>query len=551
MSSDQERILVVESDPEISDLIARQALQPLGYRVKVVETASDAIQQSMLFAPHLVVVDLDLPDLSGKDLLVALSSQGLKTPTIMIAAEGQESDVIQAFRLGATDYLRRPVREAELVSVVERALKQTRARREREQLARQLRSTNEELERRVRELTTIFAIGKAVTSITDQSSLFDRIVEGAVYITEAQRGWVLVRDRDGKNFILRAYRNLPRKLEMKLNQPWDDGVSSLVALSGEPLSIFGDPLKRFPIARLGQAALVMPIKVQGETIGLLVVLRNAANSFNKSDQTKLEAIADYASISLANAQLFRALEERARSLEHAMERAQRSEQSKDELIRNVSEELRRPLVSAKGYVDMLVDNQLGKLSGKQLKAIMVTAENLDRQLEIIESMSTMNQPSAPESLASINLNELIREWIGRYQHIAQQTGMALLAELPTNPVFAFADPNQVKQVMDGLITNAIKFSPHGGQITVRVDHTEDNFAHVAVMDKGVGIKEKDLAHVFDRYPQKGKVVTQEFSGLGLRLAFVKDIIAAHGGTVWAESLSGNGSAFHFTLLPPQ
>ncbi len=168
MNTPAENILLVESDPETRELIANQALRPLGYQVHIAEDASSAIMQAAQSTPDLVIVDLNLIGLSGKDLLVAFNSQGLQVPVIVIAEKGQESKVIQAFRLGGTDYLLLPAREAEVVSAVERALKQVRETRARQRLDLQLKQTNQELQRSVRELTTIFAIGKAVISITDQ-----------------------------------------------------------------------------------------------------------------------------------------------------------------------------------------------------------------------------------------------------------------------------------------------------------------------------------------------------------------------------------------------
>ena len=100
-----ERILLVESDPDISDLIARQALQPLGYQVDVVGDVAAALKKSLQSSPDLVIANLNLPGLSGKDLLVALSSQGSHTPLVVIAEKGQEQALVQAFRLGATDVL--------------------------------------------------------------------------------------------------------------------------------------------------------------------------------------------------------------------------------------------------------------------------------------------------------------------------------------------------------------------------------------------------------------------------------------------------------------
>ncbi len=316
----QEKILVVENSLEDRDLIARQALRPIGFNVKTAELASTGIQLALTFNPDLIITNSQLPDLSGKDLLVALQSQNIKTPVIIVANAGQENDVIAAFRLGATDYMSKPLRETEIVAIVERCLQTVRSTKERELLARKLELANQEMARRVRELTTIFALGKALTSTTNQQELYKIIVDGAVRVIEAQRGYLLTRN-EKKKFILAAYHNLPQSLSVYLNREMDDGISSLVALSGETLTINGIALNHFNIAQLGRSVIVVPVKAQKETIGLLVSIRKEDVPFTKSEIDLLEAVADYAAISLVNARLFKALEERAQSLQRALDSA--------------------------------------------------------------------------------------------------------------------------------------------------------------------------------------------------------------------------------------
>ncbi len=373
MRTPPERILVVENDPDVIDLIARQTLQAMDFRVEISQGAPEAIQQAARYSPDVIIANLNLPGLSGKDLLVALNSQGLEIPVIVLAQKGMEADIIQAFRLGASDYLLWPVREAEVVSAVERVLKQVRSRREREALARQVKQTNEELHRRVRELTTIFAVGKAVTSITDQSKLFEKILEGAVYVTEADSGWLLLRSEQSKVFNLAAHRNLPKVIADKTGLPWDDGISSLVALSGESLSIHGSPLARFKISNIGQSALIVPLKVRKEVIGILVVIRKEAKPFSPSNQTLLEAVADYASISLVNAQLFHALEDRAQSLQKTVEMAQSNERSKEQLILRLQGELKTPLDNAIITLQNLLLSEESRLNAAQ-KGVLRSAQ---------------------------------------------------------------------------------------------------------------------------------------------------------------------------------
>lgn len=385
MKTAQERILLVESDPEIIDVIGRQTLHSLGYHVEVARTAGNAIQLAASFAPEAILADIDLPGLSGKDLLVAFSSQGLDTPVIVLAKKGMEGDLIQAFRLGATDYLLWPAREAEVVTVVERVMKQVRSRREKEDLARQLEKTNAELQRRVRELTTIFAVGKAVTSVTNQKSLFEKIVEGAVYVSEADRGWLLLRDERSKAYRLSAQRNLPEALLGRLNQPWEDGISSLVALSGEPLSIHGEPLERFKVSHLGQSVLVVPVKANKEVVGLLTVVRKTAKPFQQSSQTLLEAVADYASISLVNARLFKALEERALALQQAADRAQANELRKDEILQQLCTQVSTPLLGAKQAIDTLLVGEQERLNASQRGVLRSIHEKLQHVSDILNA----------------------------------------------------------------------------------------------------------------------------------------------------------------------
>lgn len=371
MSGSGERILLVESDPDICDLIARQALRPMGYQVDVVNDASAAIKQAVQSPPDLIITNLNLPGLSGKDLLVALNSQGIGSVLLVLAREGQERDVIQAFRVGASDYLLWPARDAEVVAAVERALKNVREMRARQRLDQNLKETNKELQRRVRDLTAILAVGKAVLSITDQRALFDRIVEGAIQVSDASAGWLMLRNETTKEFLMAAQRDLPNGWAAKMNRPVDDGISSLVALSGETLVIHGEPLQRFKISALGKAAAVVPIKVQSQVIGLLIVVRKTGQAFQRVEQILLEAVADYASISLINARLFRALEQTA-------EMARAGEKRQNAMLQSLRETVQTELKTATYPIELLLTEKNGALNLEQRQALETSRAALKR-----------------------------------------------------------------------------------------------------------------------------------------------------------------------------
>jgi DNA-binding response OmpR family regulator len=310
MPASFERILIADEDPDVLDLLSRQTLSALGYKTATAANGPAAIQQVMTFHPDVVIASLTLPGLTAKEMLVALRSQGLVSPMIVTAPEGQEKLALQAFRLGARDYLNKPLREAEVVSSVEHALGESRLSRERDALAKSLSEANQQLERRVKELTLLYGIGKAVISLNNLDKLFDRLLEGARYATESDIAWLLQRDETSQQLFLRAQYGFPPALAAKVNQPWDDGVAPLVLLSGEALRLTGESLKRFKIAQICQSVLVAPIKAKTESLGVISVGQKKGREFSPRDQSMLEAVADYASISMINVQLFRALETR-------------------------------------------------------------------------------------------------------------------------------------------------------------------------------------------------------------------------------------------------
>lgn len=366
-----EHILIVENDPDIADLIGRQSLQPLGYQVSVMGDAASALKRSVQTPPDLILANLNLPGLSGKDLIAALNSQSVKSPLIIIAEKGQEGDAIQAFRLGATDVMFWPLRDAEVVSIVERALRQTQETRERQKLDRQLKAANEELQRRLRDLTNILTIAKAVVSITDQRVLFDRILESAMQLAEADMCWLMLRDEKSKAHLLRAQRNLPEAWAKKMNQPVDDGISSLVALSGESLLLNGSAMQKFKLAVLGKSVGVIPIKIQNEVIGLLIVVRRNDREFSRDAQTMLEAMADYASISLVNARLFRALEQTA-------ENARAGEKQRHAALESMREAIESGVQAATYPLNLVLTEMPGVLNPEQKKALESVQAALQR-----------------------------------------------------------------------------------------------------------------------------------------------------------------------------
>lgn len=153
--------------------------------------------------------------------------------------------------------------------------------------------------------------------------------------------------------------------------PLEDGISGLVALSGETLSISGEPLLKFRVANLGRAACAVPIKVQKEVIGMLVVVRKDARPFEKMEQTLLEAVADYASISLVNARLFRALN-------NSVQASKEGERQQNALLESVRSSIAEELQAAMYPIELLLTEKPGPLGEPQRQALQTARAALQR-----------------------------------------------------------------------------------------------------------------------------------------------------------------------------
>jgi signal transduction histidine kinase len=542
MVADRERILIVESNPEIANFLTQHSLKPLGYDVILESDAAAAIQRISHTTPDLLMVNTDLPGLSGKDLLVALQVQGIHLPVIMITEHGMENKVIQAFRLGATDSLFWPFREAEVVSVVEHALQIVRSQREREQSAARLNVINEELQQRLKELSALYTVSKTIVSITDQRILFDRIVQSAVSVTRADAGWLLIHDRNSQAYILVAFRNLPKTLQANLMKPWDDGVSSMVASSGEPLAIYGDPIRKFKIALLGQSAIVLPIKVKKEVVGLLEVVRKTGAPFSMANQKLLEAIADYASIAVVNAQLFHLLEERAQNLQKAVDHAQINSSLNQELLQQVQQNLLVLHQHTTEHLSQLSRNP-ENLNREQVERLHNIQQNM-QQMSIL--LSTL-PPTSPAQTGNIDIQELCQESLARFQPAAAQSLVTLTAKFPSEQIFVAGDWMQVRAALDGLLSNAIKFNLPQGKVRLIVKVEPKNLAHIQIHDTGIGIAAPDLASVFSGEVHPNVLSADLIGGSAVGLPLVRSIIESNGGKIWFESTPGSGSTFHITL----
>ncbi len=302
-----ETIFVVDDNREIANFWVRKLLPSLGYKTLVAYDGKTALK--MLKANHvsLLIVDLELPDMTGLDILKEVNQNGQSIPAIMITAHGSEQVVVDAFHHGAQDYLVKPVNEDQLRITIDRVLTESRLRREKALLTSQL---NEQLAL----LSVLAKVGKSVTSSLEADEVLKRIVEAAVLITRAEEGFLALLDEGSKQLFLRAAKNIDQEKVKTLRIPVEDTLVGDVLRSGRPMRSNADAQNDKPIkvitGFLVRSLLHVPLMIKDRSIGVLSVVNlTTGRGFKDKDETLLTSLADYAAIAIDNANLYKKSQE--------------------------------------------------------------------------------------------------------------------------------------------------------------------------------------------------------------------------------------------------
>ena len=223
------------------------------------------------------------------------------------------------------------------------------------------------------------------------------------------------------------------------------------------------------------------------------------------------------------------------------------DQMKSEFISIASHELRTPMTSIKGSVDLILGGCTGEINKEALELLGVAHSACDRMIRLINDILDLSKIEAGQiklKLAPIHLGDAVDYCLRSLKSIADQDGISFKVKCSQNLPCVEADKDRIEQVITNLVFNAIKFSPAKGEITVSLS-SDDVWVSCSVADQGSGIKEEDLDRIFGKFQQLG--APQRGGGTGLGLAITHALIAEHRGKIWVESHIGEGSRFVFRL----
>jgi signal transduction histidine kinase len=246
---------------------------------------------------------------------------------------------------------------------------------------------------------------------------------------------------------------------------------------------------------------------------------------------------------------YRELSEKNRQLEESYAKLKELDRLKSNFLATMSHELRTPLTSVIGYSEMMLEGLGGPLTAEQREYVGIIMEKGENLLQLITSILDISKIEAGRVrlvLTEVDAGQLMRDAVATVLPLARKKGLKVACEPAALPRFQ-ADRDKVRQCLVNLCSNAVKFTPAGGNITVSAEALPGNLVALRVADDGIGIPEEHVDRVFDVFYQVDGSSTREYGGAGLGLAIVRSFAEAHGGQVSVASTPGAGSTFSLVL----
>ncbi|MBK9710693.1 MAG: hybrid sensor histidine kinase/response regulator [Kouleothrix sp.] len=531
------RILVVDDEPYMCDVCMR-TLQRGGYQVAATSDPHAAVQ--MLRGDQrfdLLLTDIKMPAMSGLELALIAREQDPAIAIIVMTGFATMENLQQSVQRGIADFLSKPFELDHLRLAVDQALHK-----------RTILQDN----LRLQALEQLLDSSQALSATLELDEVADILLRVSLQQSECRAAFLLLAE-DG----LAPARLVPSAVGGELFEAGRQLATQ--AIADQQIAIGqGAAFCRLDGAELGQA-LAVPLRAQGGVNGVLLLCDDRATAFRPGVQETLTLLANHAGAALRNATLYG-------ELDKAYQRVQDLDRLKSEFISIASHELRTPLSIVLGYT-MMVRDQSENEPRLYLQRVMESAQRIK---EIVDDMVSLRHlDTGEEQLASdqVVVQDLIHTAVERIKPAVAERQQMIAAELSQPPLQFLCDHEKILLILGHLLSNAVRFTPHGGQIVVRAALQPAGLPDsggsrlipplrapsplpwlvIAVQDNGIGIPEHEQARIFDRFYQVADSLTRDHGGTGLGLALVRELVSVLGGTVWVTSTHRQGSAFAFAL----
>lgn len=480
-------ILLIEEDPRVIDSIRQVIKAP--YTLDIEKSAGSGIKQATSKEYDIYLIACKLPDMKGIDVLSNILKTYPEAICVMMAYDPDIDIVMRSAHMGGYDFLKKPIKHEKLERLILRAI-------ERRWYIREARRLKEEKN------NNLIAISEEQSRLR---SVINSIDDGLI-ITNNRREIIFTNPRfhkliDVKREILvgeKIFDIIPRKLQLQIDAVFD---------KNEHTCSIKEEIVIEPPAQLVVMANSTPIIGDNEKLlGVVSVLR---------DISEIKAL----------------------------------ELSKSEFINMVAHELKAPLGAIKGYLEMVIDKQLGdnsELYDNYLNRSLNRSEAMLALIQDLLNIFRMDAHTVRREIERMDAGELLEETLEFFHSNIQKHKLKLEVHIDKN-LFIEADREEIRRVYTNLISNAIKYNKDGGKIKVKAT-VENTFAAITVEDTGIGMTEEESERLFEEFFRAKNQHTRKISGTGLGMTILKKIVDEYDGKIKVSSEYEKGSIF--TVLLP-
>jgi len=417
--------------------------------------------------------------------------------------------------------------------------------------AQRFTRTDQALAERVQELQTLQTFDQQLQTSLELDRVLNIALTYAMDSLGVSMGLMgVIKEQNEPELYLLAQHGMPMEMGRYKIDPWPltKGIIGRAARTGktEVVNDITQAKDYVPKTHRTRSLLVVPVKREDRVVGIINLESTDSDYFTEEDASFVNILVSHAAIAVDNAQLF--------------EQVREANQAKSEFMSTASHELKIPMTSIKGYAKLLDMGAVGALTDQQKDFLNVISNNVDRMDRLVSDLLDVSRIEAGRirlELEDVQMKDVINEVVEGIQKEIEKRHQHLHLEVDQDLPQIRADYNRMIQIMNNLVSNAYKYTPEEGDITVMAKPYNGNINGIAisVKDTGYGISEEDQAKLFTTFFRSSEQNIRDQPGTGLGLSITKKMIESHGGELTLKSEQGHGTCFTFTLplvskIPP-
>ncbi len=419
-------------------------------------------------------------------------------------------------------------------------------------LYEQTRRQADELNRRIESLTILQRLYKEISFSFNANNLTEIALDAAMRLGRADSGFIALKDDENALQLAQFYGDYPNEALASLLTE-QAGIIGEVVASGHALLV-SSPEPLLSALEGARAQIALPLhRLDAEQItsvvyGIMVLETRRPERFTEDRLQLLGLLASRIASAMENARLVAAVQTRAAELEQLYDRVSRLEHLKSDMIRIAAHDLKNPLGVLLGYIDQVIQEDPTQPLEKYTRvfsAMLRAAERMKMIVHDILSLERIERMAELQVMQPFDLGEKVQEVAAEFASHAAQKGLTFDVRADHGCLVS-GDPVQIHEALANFISNALKYTPEGGQVSVRLSCAGDQ-AHLEVSDTGYGIPEAQQGRLFEPFYRAKTRETAKIDGTGLGLHLAKNVVERHGGTLIFHSVYGQGSTFGFTL----